>query len=373
MTELPLTDQSAPAWTQPRFQRAFLVTLIAALLIAAAMNLIVDPFHLYGVGTFPRAEVNHYEMKIELFREFDPPAQALILGSSRVMSFDPEVVEKITGRRCFNFSVPSARTETYYAVLRLALEEESRSGQTDGVGSTRGIEAPIDTVIVAVEPEALHPTLPIEPEARFLPEYSRYFIHDPRGRASVLEKALLLFTLDQTNESISTLRRAMRKQAGRSKLEYRADGFSVQIEREEEIAAGTFDLDARIESRIRKYPERSMRLSEFKELSPTRKAYWEDFLSLCDREGIRVYAFLPPVHPSLWSLLSEIGAEPIFEKVSEYLGRTVSEHGGRFADYTRLDSFGGDPSLFYDEVHMRPSNGERLLRQLLSPDEAGGD
>jgi hypothetical protein len=341
---------AAPGWSRPAFWRALVLTWAITLGFAAILNVVVDPFGIYGTGVFPRAQVNNYEEKLKLFDEFQPPPQALILGSSRVMSLDPETVTRLTGKRCFNFSVPGAKTETYYAILELALEHG----------------APIDTLIIGAEPEAFHPTLPIEPEARFVPEYSKHFIHDPHGQATFLEKLSLILTLDQVSESISSLTRLFKSKTGQSKLEYRPDGFSVEIEREAEIAAGTFDLNARIDSRIRKYPERSMRLSKFKGLSERRKQYWTDLLNLCRERGIRLYVIMPPAHPRLVRLLDELGAGGVFKEVADYLSSTVSGAGGIFRDYTRIESFGGDPSLFYDEIHVRPANGDRLLEKLLT-------
>ena len=347
--------EAAPGWSRPTFWRTFLIVWACILAFVALLNVIVDPFRLYGVAIFPRAEVNNYEEKLQLFKAYQPPPSALILGSSRVMSFDPDVVTRLTGRRCFNFSVPGAKTETYYAILKIALD----SG------------APIDTIIVGVEPEAFHPTMPIEPEARFLPEYSRFFIHDPHGQATVWERISRILTLDQTSESISSLQRVLKKKAGMSKLEYRADGFSVQTQREEEIAAGTFDINAIIDSRIRKYPERSLQLSQFKGLSERRKEYWRDFLALCREHGIKVYAFMPPYHPRLLSLLDSLGAGRILGEVSDYLRSTVAEVDGTYEDFTNIDSFGGDPELFYDEIHMRPPNGAKLLEKLLADASTG--
>ena len=303
---------AAPGWSRPAFWRALALTWAITLGFAAILNVIVDPFGIYGTGIFPRAQVNNYEEKLKLFDEFQPPPQALILGSSRVMSLDPETVTRLTGKRCFNFSLPGAKTETYYAVLKLALEHG----------------APIDTLIIGVEPEAFHPTLQIEPEARFVPEYSKHFIYDPHGQAAFSEKLSLILTLDQTSESISSLTRLFKSKAGQSKLEYRPDGFSVQIEREDEITAGTFNLNARIDSRVRKYPERSFALSEFKGLSERREQYWTDLLDLCHEHGIKLYVVMPPAHPRLIQLLDELGAGPIFKEVADYLSSTVGEAGG---------------------------------------------
>lgn len=346
-------NQNPQYWTSPSFYRVFLFSLLSALLFSVVLNILVNPYGVYGVELVPRVEINNYEKKLELIEKFQPPPKALIIGSSRVMSFDPEIVEEILGKRCFNFSV-GARAESYYAVLRLALEKYN---------------APLDTVIVQVEPEVFHPSLPADPQARFEPEYSQYFIYGPKG-ATLLEKIALLITLEQVGESIDSIFRLIRKETDKQKIAYKENGFSIQIQREADIKNNRFNLDAIIDKRLRRYPERSFLLSKFTGLSETRKKYWQDFLDICRERNIKVYACMPPVHPRLLELLYGLGAERIFKETEKYLKETVSEKDWVFKNYTNIETFNGDAQLFYDEIHMQPENCNKLLRDLLSSDNA---
>ena len=71
------------------------------------------------------------------------------------------------------------------------------------------------------------------------------------------------------------------------------------------------------------------------------------------------------MHPELWEFIQEKGVDHLYTETSEYVERTVAESGGVFRNYIELDSFDGDPEMFWDEVHMRPENGEALLWNLL--------
>ena len=340
-----------PAWRISGFWRAIGITALAAIVFSALVNFLVDPYDIYHTGLIPRDEINFYETKLDLFKALDPPPQALIIGSSRTYAFDPKLVEEITGKRCFNFSLAGAKAETFYSVLRLAVDE---------------YHAPIDTLILGIDPETFHPTLPIEPESRFISAYSRYYIYNESGTATVWERIALLFTLDQTAESISSLQRVFRKNAGIKWMEFRPDGYSIFTAREDEIANGTFDLQSALDTRVRKYPERSLGLSEFTGLSDTRKHYWEDFISICREKNIHIYAFIPVEHPRLYEELMSQGAGDIFSQVSDYLASTLDYDEWVFRDFTDITSFGGDPNQFYDEIHLRPPNADLELRTLLS-------
>jgi len=342
-----------PEWQISGFWRFIAIAALSVIIAAGIINFLVDPFGIYGTGLIPRVAANTYEIKLDLFGNFDAPPEALIIGSSRSFPLDPAIVESITGKRCFNFSVPSAKTETFYAIINYAVVEKN---------------APVDTVIVSVDPESFHPTLPIQPESRFIPEYANYYIYHDAAIATFWERIALLFTLDQTTESISSLQRLFRTEAGIEWKEFTSNGLMKFNARETQIEEGSYNLQSRLDRRIRKYPERSLRLSEFTGICPVRQQYWEDFLFFCHEKDIYVFAFMPVEHPRLYSIMMEAGAAGIFSDVADYLRESVERYGGTFRNYTDISEFSGDPDQFYDEIHLRPLNAELLLYDLLGAD-----
>lgn len=330
--------------------RVLLGTVLIMLVPVILLNLLVDPFAIYGIGIFPRTEVGGYDEKLILLDEFEPKPECLIIGSSRTLAFDPAVVEELIGKRTFNFSGMGARTEIIYATLNIALNDYN---------------SPIDTLIIGVDPESFHPTLPIQPEVVYIDEFARYFKYDDVGTMSLGDRLRRLLSLDMTGESVGSIRKLILKRYGIQKMVISKNGFATWVQREQDIADGTFDLQNRLDQRVRKYPERSLFLSSFTELSPVRIQYWEDLLDICRKNNIKVYAFLPATHPQLYDLFMSIGAFEIIGEVSDYLESSISEIDGVYRDYTSIESFGGNPDDFYDEIHMRPQNCELLLRDLL--------
>ena len=144
------SSDNTKGWLGSSYWRPFILIVALLVFTAAAMNFIVDPFDIYGNRFLPASQLNNYKQKLELFDNFQPVPNALILGSSRVMSCDPELVEDVTGLRCFNFWLPGSASETFYATMKM-VEEES--------------DEPIELVIVGVGVETVHPALPIQPEA----------------------------------------------------------------------------------------------------------------------------------------------------------------------------------------------------------------
>ena len=263
-------------------------------------------------------------------------------------------MEELTGLRTFNFSGVGARAETIYATLRIALDDYN---------------SPLKAIIIGVDPECFHPIMPIQPEARYIDAYAKYFIYHRAGRATVLERIKRLLTLDMLDATISSIRNIFRKYTNTPKMTVSENGYTTWIQREADIADGTYNLQERLDQRVRKYPDRSIFFSDYTELSEVRMHYWQDIIDICRERGIKVYAFLPSVHPQLYDLFQAIGVDDLLGEISSYLETSLSGTDGVFKDYTSIESFGGSPDDFYDEIHMRPQNCERLFRNLLSGEE----
>jgi len=322
---------------------------VLALVCIAALNIYVNPFRLYWSMRFDAAATNLRLQKYELAQRMQPPPQTVILGSSRVMAMDPADIERYLPGPCFNFGMQAGAAEDYYAAL---------------LSLTEGAGLPIRNVVLGIDLEAFNPSAPTIYESRYFPEFSRYLIHTPLARARLSDQLGLLMSMQQTDESLNVLRRAFRRELDVELVSIEPNGKAIQIAREQAIAAGTFDLQRIIASRVRKYPSRSLRLGGYKRVDPVRLLYLDDLLNYCDEHGIRVYAFITPYHPRLWDVLDQLPEAAILNDVKAQVQEHLAAHGVELHDFSHIVSFGGDPQQFYDEIHMRPDNIHRVVEAL---------
>jgi len=341
-------DDNAP-WRGIKVWKALLITFFTILLAIGLLNCVADPFGIYGTGIFPTLAFSQYDHKYRLFSDYEPKPEVLIIGSSRVGYIDPGLVTELTGKRCFNWAMPAAKTEIYYSVLRIAIEE---------------FDAPIDTVIVGVDPEAFHPGTEIHPQARTLRIYMRYFSEETF--LSILrEKVLRLFTIEQTLSSIEVIWKELTGQQTAYFITWGPDGCPVDVDYS--IAPDKYieNPDERLEHGIITDPQTTWHPERFNGLSDECKYWWEEFLKICDEKEIQVYAFIPPYHPRLLENLMRIDAGPIFDETRSYLESTVTGSGGTYRDYSIISTFNGDPENFLDETHPEKENIDLLVRDLL--------
>lgn len=351
MTVLRSESPGKVTWNHKIIWISFVVPLFITLAVIGSLNFIVDPFGIYGTGLFPPVTFSKYEHKLRLLREFQPKPQALIIGSSRVESVDPELVEELTGKRCFNWANPLAKTELFYAELRIALDE---------------INAPLDMVIVGVEPTVFHPTAGTPPQALSLISYMRY-VTDKAAVSVFMEKSSRLFSFEQTDSTFKVLLGTSGYDPN-EEHRWEPNGFL----RLNDYGILTKDIIIEgIENEMRRFPKADFGDDDYSNLNPIRMMYWEEFLKICDQREIRVYAYMTPLHHDLLESvyqLEEFNADALYSETTEYLSRTIGEIGGVFRNYTDVNSFNGDPEGFMDVIHLSPSNGDILIRHLLADD-----
>ncbi len=324
---------------------SFILTLCAA----ALLNFVVNPFGLYPLRVFERSQDNFRMNKYELASKMNPPPDTLVIGSSRVMTMRPADVENRFGGRAFNWGVPSATAEDYYATARLFTET---------------LDIKLSRIILAVDLEAFNPAEPLMPEARYFQDYAAFLSLSPEAGASNFEKVSLVLSMQQTKESIAVIRRKLEKTKGIPKTEIENDGYVYQAQRENAIAEGTFDLEKILSLRVRKYPVRSLKLDGFTHTDERRLEYLRMFLEYCRERRIQIYAYITPYHPELWKVIDAIPESSRLRKIEATIRMVFSGFDVTLHDFSRVEFFRGDPQRFYDEIHGMPDLEMAILDEL---------
>lgn len=323
-----------------RFLTAFFVTTAVLLAAVSVPNAIVDPTGALGVGLFTPVVWTARKQKVARYETLSQPPSTLILGSSRVMKLPTLAVERTFGKGVFNFAVNSARAEDFL-------------GTYDYVRATTGAPR---TLLIGVDVEALAPG---EPDARLIAE--------PELRGGVPMPQLIRSRLGAlaavtsfSNLMLTT--RVLRGSATPPAATFDERGFLTYIKREAEIAEGVYDLQAEIEKSVTEYRGR---FAGFNELSEERVELLRQVVARASADGVRTVLFITPLHPRVRDVLRQ---ENDLERLTQSVWATLSElskaDGVCAFDASSIESFGGDPDLFYDGAHPREENNERLLRMI---------
>ena len=321
------------------FLRTFLFALLGAASFIAAVNFVIDPTDVFHVGLLPPVTWVDRDEKSVFFMQQEAKPQLLIIGSSRMMKMNPACASSLTGLRAFNFAVNDARAEDYLAILRFV---------SDHGGAPRRI-------LIGVDPEGLSHE-PIDWRLANSKYLSRYLVNRP-SRFTHLGENLL--SRRQLSASIASVRHVLTHQA--STIRVAPDGFLTYLDLEPSKARGDYDLPKQLQVSVTGY---AATFEHFDALSPSRVKMLREFFVECRRRAIVVDAVIPPLHPDL---LAAMARSPLPQRIddTERLLRQLEREGLiHYSDVTTLSGFGGDPSRFFDGIHMEEWNSSRVLEHV---------
>ena len=337
--------ESAPG--DRAFIAAFLATFLGVACALAALVRITDPLAVFGTGLLPPVVSADRDYKATLYRSAEPRPGVVVLGSSRVKTLRPACIESLTGEPAFNFGVNAGVAEDYVAILRFMLAEP-RFG-------VREILLGADPEAFTGEPgagRALH-------TSRIL---SRYAPPSAVGTRSVPATGLAdLLAWENIAAAVRSLRRQYLPEAELPQEAIASDGWQTHPRWDAELAARDFPQGERVRESVAAVRARYRR--ELR-LSPSRLLLLARLLQEAREAGVKVTAFIPPLHPDLERSL-DAGSLPSLTAEMVGVLRDAERRGLlRYVHTSGVPGYSSDPSLYYDAVHMMAGNGDRLLTWL---------
>jgi hypothetical protein len=177
----------------------------------------------------------------------------------------------------------------------------------------------------------------------------------------LLARTKLLLSTYNFGLSNKALRLHLQKNTPPAEVDFDPDGYLHYIAMENQVAAGTFKLNAT--QNLANYTER---YNVPPTLNPVRVGLFELLLIRAQEKGIKVRLFATPFHPDMIKGLKQVEAyNQVQAAALPYLQALPSRFPNvTFHDLTDVASFGGDPNGFFDGVHYRQENGRLMLETL---------
>jgi len=343
MAQSTRTHRHRPVRSSPRdgvFLRTFAAAFAGLLLAVAALVWITDPLAAFGTGLVPPIVSADRDYKATLYRARRPTPEVVLLGSSRIKTIRPECVTALTGQSAFNFGVNAGVAEDFLAIFRFMRAEPGFK---------------LREVLLGAEPEA--------------------FTGDTRvGRALAQSRALAPFVTRTPTDpdriwsdllSAASLSAALRSVwhygFDRQALPLDAlapDGLQARPLWDDQIRSGRFRPHTEVLASSRAI--RGRYTGDLR-LSSGRVTQLYQLLREARDAGVRVTAFVPPVHPAL----TRDAAGTSFERLTDDLVAALrsAERVGllHYVETRSLADFAGDSTLYYDAIHMTSANADRLL------------
>ena len=333
--------------------KSFVITVLgmagSAFVVVAALNLYVNPYAQYPTNFIEPLVQTSRAQKTELLATQESPPAGLLLGSSRVLKYEPAYLKERLGQSFFNAGVNYGKSEDYLAFLRFYENQFGCLPQTVIIGlDVHGFNDHLSTDSRLLNNRQLICSIP---EA--IPFSDRF--------QSLKE----LLSWQQTMSSLRSLRRASDEGGVEPPHEsFRSDGMIVYHERERQIADGIYDFSSALDWNKREYKQL---FSGYGKLSKRRIELFYKTLDACQKGGSRVVVFLTPMHPDLDEYLSETTTyHARRNELVELLTTQSLEDGFTFADLSDISTFEGVSNQFVDGIHPLEANTRRVIDRLFA-------
>lgn len=325
-----------------RFVAWTLASLTGGLLAVAAFNLLVDPYGTAGTGIFPTGLPHDISLKANLLDRLDQAPDTIVLGSSRSLKVDPGRIMADTGHTAFNAGVRAGGPPEAYALLE-HLHDRFPDAHP--------------RIVWILDQEAFgHNSL--QPDLVSDARFKHYVPHKRRHVDKPGFDIWRLFSWSEASDSLLIVRSEINGELAvrrnrRSKRDggFRPDGYYTPDQNYNwKLAYARYVNDYRRGFRPHSLPQ----------------LYLQRSLAAANSWGVRPLIVIPPMHPKLLAAVQQLG----WRDAHRWLLGTLADLHTRYrfdvADMSSIDAFGGTPDAFYDPVHMRPANTDRLVDVLAS-------
>lgn len=266
--------------------------------------------------------------KLDLIEAMDRAPRLLIFGGSRATRFDPAYFEKVTGLRSFNAAFPVGRPSDAWAITHYCLQRHP------------GVKL---RCFWAIQP-SLFQDRQMDPGLVQDPRLSRAFDQETIDAAAAAQIA----TMGEDKPALWTA------------PGYAADGRLIY-----NYYDYLEDRGRTLETAIRQWvslmnsrrPEKPYESDRWR----SNQRYFARTLALLNSIGVRPVIVIMPTHPWAIELLGEKRWREQRQRLLDSLAEMAKLHDFALLDYTRIESFGGDPDDFYDGVHVKAENARRIV------------
>lgn len=312
--------------------------------VVGGVNALVDPLGEW-FGALPPLTKTTRQVRVEQIEAYEP-IKTIVLGSSRSMQISSAHLGDPGASGFYNASVYSGMANDYVATVRYVLSHPKHKT--------------LERVVIGVEVCSFHGSREIDDR---LARNESLSTHLQKQRLEQLawgwKRFEKLFSYETFKLSKRSITYALTEYPEPPEV-YLDDGTIDYVAWDEQLARGEYDLKSAVDKSITEY---KLRHSGFDHIGVGHKASLIELAKLLKERDIELIVFTTPIHPRVEKVLRDRTAySQTSEELVAFLAEASKEHEFKFVDTFELATFGGEAELFYDGVHVRPENLERLVK-----------
>jgi lysophospholipase L1-like esterase len=324
------------------FLRWFVVSAAIGFLLLIGLLILINPHGEFGGERFPQPSPDYHAIKLRILNEYAATrhADGVILGSSRSGKLDPEDLKRRYGFDFFSMTVLGADAEDYLATWRLFVRREG----------------PPKIVFLGLDNHAFGAN---DIGGQFVNNltYVSAFNGTEPTRLKRIRHTLRLVKKAVNPEYLYDAGLAVWGAISPPNVRFvfRDDGYLEYREWDRLVAAGEFDRRRSIDECSARFRRRLL------PVDPGRLKAVEGMLREAKASHTRVIVWLTPFHPTLYAAMENDPRERRLLTAFRAIGeRLATEYGVEVVDFSRIESYQGDPDDWYDCLHFGRENARRI-------------
>lgn len=346
MTEPSVAARDPDPRASRRFSVVVLAIVVLGLGLTATAQIVSDPMHVLGTGQVPSILTGERDEKPDLFLRQVPPAQALIVGSSRVMKLRPACLAELTGSPAFNFGLSDSVIEDMTAVLGFVHAQD---------------RSPLRELVVGLDIEGFTEK-PVDIRMLTAPQLRQYLPDSPGRSWATVTQAL--FGWQGFRYAMKSLQYAVRPASRPApQVATAPDGLIHYLAWEPAIANHTFSLATELGPNVPRFAT-AFAYRDFAKLSTRRLALLRALFKREKALGVTVRVIVPPIHRALEAARADGPVAARERELDGVLRGMAAEGLIQYLPITTAADFGGDPDGYYDGMHLTEENATRMLLAL---------
>ncbi|MBF0566666.1 MAG: hypothetical protein HQK89_15685 [Nitrospirae bacterium] len=327
-----------------RFLKHFFATTAAILALIAAFNVIVDPYGIWGIidlkgfnGTKNRVQSERMT-KFYCVRRFMP--ENLIMGSSRVLSFEPKAMNRYVKGSTYNLALSGTCIRELYEYLEYIASRHK-----------------LGTVVLGIDLFTFNPVrndlgknIQVRTELERLRH--RFYVKD------FLDCALCY---DAADKSVQTIRDSISNTSPH--FDMYSGTMTWDTYKNELSRKGVSFVRGKIADRLEFFRTTNDLYGEESFRNPdSLKAnfgYFVKIVELCRREGIDLRLYVSPVYVSHFELIYRCGLGTTYEALLRAMAQVTG-----YYDFSGRNSITTNVNYYWDSDHMRSELGRAIFARL---------
>ena len=323
--------------------KVWFLTIVFIILGIGGFNYLIDP---YGINNFyKKSGINIYKksntgytyiVKTNAIKEnkFD----TLMLGTSRIGSMNPEIVNKYINGKAFNFSIPISTTEIQYKLFLYNLKYNN-----------------IKHLIYGIDFMSFNKNRTIEVDYMDF-----YELEDKIENKEKISSYPLYFNSTTLEHSFDVLRNNI---SGRNKIERQyllKNGMREFGNHIQNLKSGKLNIDANIKASIGSF---FTPLGVYKnyEFSYKYLEHFKKIIEYCKNNNIQVFVYIPPMYSDHFDALSSAGYYDEFELFKKELVKITN-----YTDLTGHNTVSNNKHNYWDSSHLRNELTEVVMAKVFN-------